>query len=724
MMWRIGLWTGVIGIVALTAILAWLYRFATPDAATLPGLPLAQTSFLYDRSGEHVLYKMYGEENRKTLSREDISDVSRKATVAAEDNAFYDHHGIDIRAVARALRVNLQSGRIEQGGSTVTQQLARNAFYSRDRTWKRKVLETVTAIKIENVFTKDEILDMYLNRVPYGANTYGVGAAAEVYFGKTAKDLTIDEAALLASLTKAPSVYSPYVAKETAVLAGRDRVIRRMRQMELISEDDMKQSLARDTVGAVVPLSHAIDAPHFVFYVLERLEEEYGKEALQTGGWKIYTTLDWRMQQAAEKAVADGVARNASRHATNAALTAIDPKSGEVLAMVGSRDFFDKSIDGEVNVATRPRQPGSSFKPIVYAAAFAKGFQPETLLTDKPIDFGPDGSGGNYIPQNYNYQFRGMVSMRDALAQSLNIPAVETLYLAGIAHTIDTAHRLGITTLQDAKRYGLALSLGGGEAKLVDMTSAFGVFAADGMRTPTHGVLRIVVDSGEEVARKDESRRFAALDTETARKINAVLSDNAARSAVFGSHSPLVLADRPAAAKTGTTQNFHDAWTVGYIPSLAAGVWAGNNDNKPMKAGSDGIYAAAPIWNDFMKAVVGTMPVETFVPYTKVESDKFLITGKRDESAIKYYDTKSGKELSPEKAAKKDPDRVRTSMKDLHTVLYYVNKDDPLGATPPDYGDPMLPRWEGAWDASKIPQIPGFILSPDDGRTFVARPNE
>lgn len=677
-------------------ILAFLgiYHFGTPDAATLPGLPLAQTSRLYDRTGTYLLYSLYGEENRKVIAGDRIPDVVRNATIASEDSGFYSHHGVDFGGMVRAIVVNIRAGKIEQGGSTITQQLARNAFFSRERTFKRKLLESVMAIKIERTFSKREILDMYLNRVPYGANTYGIETAAETYFGKSAEELSTDEAALLASLTKAPSLYSPYVAKQSDTIAQRDNVIRRMAQFGFMTETRLRQALSEDTVSKIVPFSQQIQAPHFVFFVLEQLEKQYGRETLEQGGWSISTTLDWDKQRLAERVVREGVAKNAKYDASNGALTAIDPKTGEILAMVGSKDFFDTAADGEVNVATSLRQPGSSFKPIAYATAFEKGFQPETLLTDKPIDFGADGTGKSYVPQNYDGQFRGTISMRESLAQSLNIPAVQTLYLAGIQNTIDMAHRLGITTLNDPSRYGLALVLGGGEVKLLDMVSAFGVFARDGVRAQTHGVLRIVDSAGNRID-TDVPKPSSALDAEVARKIASIMSDDSARAPVFGSHGPLTLKDRPVAAKTGTTQDFHDAWTVGYTPSIAVGVWVGNNDNAPMKAGSDGIYAAAPLWHEFMVAVTEGMPVETFTPYTKVESQKPLLTGIRTDGAVEYFDIHSGKKLSEKKASKKSASSVRTSIKDPeHCILYYVNKNDPLGDTLPDFSDPMIARWE------------------------------
>ncbi len=687
---------GLFATILIAGILAFLgiYLFGTPDASTLPGLPLAQTSRLYDRTGTHLLYSLYGEENRKVIAGNRIPDVVRNATIASEDSGFYSHHGVDFGGMARATLVNIRAGKIEQGGSTITQQLARNAFFSRERTFKRKLLESVMAIKIERTFSKREILDMYLNRVPYGANTYGIETAAETYFGKSAEELSTDEAALLASLTKAPSLYSPYVAKQSDTIAQRDNVIRRMAQFGFMTETHLRQALSEDTVSKIVPFSQQIQAPHFVFFVLEQLEKQYGRETLEQGGWSISTTLDWDKQRLAERVVREGVAKNAKYDASNGALTAIDPKTGEILAMVGSKDFFDTAADGEVNVATSLRQPGSSFKPIAYATAFEKGFQPETLLTDKPIDFGADGTGKSYVPQNYDGQFRGTISMRESLAQSLNIPAVQTLYLAGIQNTIDMAHRLGITTLNDPSRYGLALVLGGGEVKLLDMVSAFGVFAREGVRAQTHGVLRIVDSAGNRID-TDVPKPSSALDAEVARKIASIMSDDSARAPVFGSHGPLTLKDRPVAAKTGTTQDFHDAWTVGYTPSIAVGVWVGNNDNAPMKAGSDGIYAAAPLWNEFMATATLGTPVELFVPYTKVESEKLLLTGLRNDGAIEYFDIHSGKKLSEKKASKKAASSIRTSFKDPeHCILYYVNKNDPLGETPPDLSDPMIERWE------------------------------
>ena len=678
-----------------------LYRNVTPDAESILDIPLAETSYIYDRTGEVELYRLYGEENRVVLSRDEIPDMVRAATVAAEDESFYEHYGIDIPGIFRAFRVNTQAGEIRQGGSTITQQLARTAFYGRERTYRRKILESVMAVKIEQRFSKREILDMYLNRVPYGANAYGIGSAARIYFDKEAGELTTDEAALLAALPKAPSLLSPYVVDADTLLFERNTVLSRMKAAGELSEAEAISARLSDTPGKIRPFVQPIRAPHFVFHVLGQLERTYDREVLQEGGWRIVTTLDWEKQMLAERVVEEGRGIYESYGAENASLVALDPRSGEVLAMVGSRDFFDPSIDGEVNVATRPRQPGSSFKPIVYATAFEKGFQPETLLTDKRINFGPDGSGRDYVPENYDGSFRGTLSMRETLAQSLNVPAVQTLYLAGIDRTLDMAGRLGITTLGDPSRYGLALALGAGEVRLLDMASAFGTFAADGMHAPERSILRVEDGTGTRLDRDPTVPEYV-IDPQIARKIASVLSDNAARTPTFGPNSPLVLPDRPVAAKTGTTQDFRDAWTIGSTPSLSVGIWVGNNDNRPMNYGAAGLYVAAPLWSAFMREATEGMPIETFAEYERIGSDKPLLAGKRLPGRVKYYDQHSGEELSPERAAKKDPDDVRVKEEDIgRSILSFVNKDDPLGDTSPNLADPMIPRWESSWTMAR-----------------------
>lgn len=717
-----GLFDAVIILIFVgTGVVAWAYYSLTPAASQLAERKISQTSAIYDRTGERVLYEMHGEENRKILTHDHIPDVARLSTIATEDANFYNHIGIDPSSIVRALKVNIENNAVVQGGSTITQQLARSAFLTKERTLKRKFLEAIFAIKIERHYSKEEILDQYLNEVPYGANAYGIETASETYFGKIAENLTLDEAAFLAALPKAPSYYSPYNTHGDATKARQKYILQRMSELGLVSDGEVQDALKIDTLAKIKKPSSPILAPHFVFYVLEQLETKYGKEFVQTGGLKIKTTLNYDMQVLGEDVVARGASKNISRGATNAALVAVNPKNGDILAMVGSKDFYDKSIDGQVNIATSLQQPGSSFKPFAYATAFEKGYQPETKIMDAPTNFGPDGSGRNYVPRNYDGKFHGMLTMREALAQSLNIPAIKTLYLAGIDDTIAMAHRLGITTLNERNRYGLSLVIGGGDVKLVDMASAFSVFANDGVRNPSHSILKIT-DANGKLIEQAELNPTRVLDQQIARKIDSILSDNKARTPIFGPKSPLIMSDgRPVAAKTGTTQEFRDAWTVGFTPQIAVGVWAGNNDNRPMKGGSDGVFVAAPIWNEFMTKVLVNQPTETFIAYDaydKSGDDKLasIDLGGSVRMKITYFNNKTGKKISESKAKKTKPSKVEKR------VEFIPVENDPGGTNNeasnassnpnekfidialPSPSDPMFKQWAG--QLGKIKNLP------------------
>lgn len=668
-----------------------VYFFFDTPRAELLHRKVAQTSIIYDRTGEHVLYEMHGEENRKVLPHEEIPDVIRLATVIVEDNNFYSHHGVDFVSILRAIKANLQKSDLSQGASTITQQLARNAFLTREKSWERKMKEIALAFKIEMKYSKDEILDFYLNEIPYGSNAYGIESASQIFFGKPAKDLGVDEAAMLAALPKATTTYSPYGNKTDLLVARQKFILGKMKdQADSEGKEAIEEAMNVDTLSKVTPLREKIEAPHFVFYVKEQLEKNYDKEAIEEGGFKIYTTLDYDMQKTAESIVKDYVLENGNKYGfSNGALVAIDPKTGDILAMVGSRDYYDTSIDGKVNVTVETRQPGSSFKPIVYAKAFEKGFQPETMLFDAPTSFGPDGTGKEYTPQNYSGNFNGLISMRQALAGSLNIPAVKTLYLGGINETIELAQRLGINSLVRKSNYGLSLALGGGEVALVEETAAFSVFANDGKRNPVRAINKIIMNDGEE--KITELQEKLALDPQVARKIASIMSDNKARSYVFGSNNPLNIQGKTVAAKTGTHQDFRDTWTVGYTPSIAVGVWLGNNDYSPMKSGSDGIYTAAPMWRKFMDYALANRQDEKFPEYIKVTSNKLLVTGNvKGECSNNSGDEKESKK----KKKKKDKDKCEID----HDILYYINKDDPLGPTEPNYKDPMLARWDKGLD--------------------------
>ncbi|MFA6047897.1 MAG: PBP1A family penicillin-binding protein [Parcubacteria group bacterium] len=602
----------------------FIYKYQTPDVRTISNFRPHETSIIYDRTGTHILYKIHGEENRKVLAHDEIPDSVRIATVAAEDKDFYSHFGVDFVSIMRAIKVNYEEKGMYQGGSTITQQLARNLYLSREKTLRRKLMETIIAIKIERNLTKDEILDAYLNEVPYGSNAYGIQSAAEVFFGKNASELTLNEAVFLAALPKAPTYYSPYGNHREKLYARYKDILKKIENQELISVDQIAEAKNEDVFLKVKPFREPIDTPHFVFYAIEKLEEKYGRELLEKGGFHIITSLDYDLQKAAEQSVQEGVARNMSRGATNAALVALDPKSGQILAMVGSRNYFDQSIDGQVNVTIQPRQPGSSFKPIVYATAFEKGFQPETMVTDSPTNFGPDGNGKNYVPRNYDGKFHGTLPMRKTLAMSLNIPAIKTLAMSGLDNVINMAHRLGITTINDRKRYGLSLAIGGAEVRPIDMASAFGVFANEGKKFSPSPILEVIYQDGSIYEKQAIGEQV--IDSEVARKINSILSDNDARSSIFGKNNPLYIPGKIVAAKTGTTQEFRDAWTVGYTPNIAVGVWAGNNDSRPMISGSDGVFVAAPIWRSFMDKVLNRYPDTAFIDYQHQKQEKTMIS--------------------------------------------------------------------------------------------------
>lgn len=601
-----------------------VYFSDTTDVSHLLDRRLSETSVILDRTGTVTLYELHGEENRTVIEHDDIPDTVRLATVAAEDRSFFRHFGIDPLSILRAARVNFETGHVEQGASTITQQLARIAFLSKEKTFVRKIREAILAIRIERTFSKDQILDLYLNTVPYGSNAYGIERAAESFFGKHAKDLSLDESAFLAALPRATTHYSPYGNHRKDLRARQMTILDSLQEDGLVSAYEAQKARDANTFVKLRPIESPIRAPHFVFAVIDELEKKYGREFLETRGLRIRTTLDLSLQEEAEQSVSNGVRRNVSYGAENAALVAVDVPTGDVLAMVGSRDYFDTEIDGAVNVTLRARQPGSAFKPFAYARAFEEGFEPETIVYDVPTDFGPDGTGRNYMPKDYDGKYRGALPMKEALPQSLNIPAVQTLAVSGVSDVIELARRLGISTLDDRRPYGLALVLGGAEVRPLDMASAFAVFASEGIRREPRFILSIesVDGSFSEVSSIREAR---VLNPEIARRINTILSDNSLRAPIFGANSPLAFPKGEVAAKTGTTQDFRDAWTVGYTQNISVAVWAGNNDNRPMRYGADGVYAAAPLWRDFMDRALDRYPKTVFDSYTPVPTDIYAL---------------------------------------------------------------------------------------------------
>lgn len=645
-----------------------IYFFTLPSIDHIRDYPFKLPSILYDRTGTQELYRLYGEENRTLISHDDIPDTIRLATIASEDTQFYSHKGIDPLSILRAMKANIESGHIEQGGSTITQQLARALFLNNEQTLGRKIREALLAIKIDRSLSKDEIFDLYLNTIPYGANTYGVEAAAQMFFHKHAHELTLDESALLASLPNAPTYFSPYKEHSKQLEERQRDILKKMYALGSISQEELARATSTETLLSISPREEPIIAPHFVFAVLDELKQKYSEEELRTKGLHITTTLDLELQVKAEQVVREGATKNVARGANNAALVALDAKNGNILAMVGSKDYFDPTIDGQVNVTLEKRQPGSSFKPFAYATAFSKGFEPETPIYDTPINFGPDGSGHDYIPRNYDGTFHGRLTMRQALAMSLNVPAVQTLALAGIPDTIKLATAMGITTLTDPKRYGLSLVLGGAEVRPIDMANAFSVFGQEGLTHTTTGIVRIINHDGKELAFHEPSSEKRVLDIEVARKINSILSDNAARTPIFGPKSPLAFPPGvTVAGKTGTTQNFRDAWTVGYTPSIAVAVWAGNNDNRPMHAGADGIFVAAPIWRAFMDQALKQFPETGFVSYQSKSSATPLSLRPSSGRTI-YIEKRTGREIPESKAKKMKKGRYDSYLVDDATL--------------------------------------------------------
>ena len=484
----------LVGIFAFSVFAAWISR-DLPDPNTLATLPVEQSTKIYDRTGTHLLYEIHGDQNRTLVKIDQISPYLQQATVAVEDKNFYQHHGVDFKGMVRAMFDYLTKRKVE-GASTLTQQLVKNALLTSQKTFIRKVKEFVLALQIERVYSKQQILQMYLNTIPYGSTIYGIESASQTYFGIPAKDLTLDQAALLAAIPQRPDYYSPYGVgsrgdNRTRLTVRQHYILDQMEAQGYITQAQDDAAKAVDTLKGLKPRSLGnIQAPHFVMYVRSLLVDQYGQQMVEQGGLNVVTTLDWDKQQAAEKAVTDGVtARGAAYHFTNAALVSLDPTTGQILAMVGSKDFFDDTIDGQVNVTINPRQPGSSFKPIVYATGFMEGYLPQTLLWDVDTDFKTDT--GTYTPHDYDLKERGLVSVRQALQGSLNIPAVEMLYLAGLPHVLDVADSLGYTTLGDRSRFGLALVLGGAEVKPIEHASAYGAFATEGVHYPTSAILNV-----------------------------------------------------------------------------------------------------------------------------------------------------------------------------------------------------------------------------------------
>lgn len=674
----------VIGFLAIV----WISR-DLPNPNELMNREVAQSTKIYDRTGENILYEISGDQRRTLVPLQSIPANVKNATIAVEDKNFYNHGAFSVWAMFRTVVTNVIYNR-SAGGSTLTQQFIKNAVLSNEKTITRKIKELILSYRLEQKFSKDEILQMYFNEIPYGSNAYGVESAAQKYFGKSIKDITLPEAAILAALPQSPSRYSPYGSNKDLLLGRKDYILDLMVEQGYLSAGERDAAKAQEIVFK--EKDNNMTAPHFVMYIKDILSEKYGEKMVEQEGLKIYTTLDLYKQKIAEEVITERT-KNYSKNygANNAALVSLDPKTGQILAMVGSRDFFDDSIDGQVNVTTWPRQPGSSMKPIVYAALFEKGYTPATILYDVVTNFSTDPANP-YTPHNYDLKEHGPVSIRQALAGSLNVPAVKAIYLAGINTVIDLAENMGYTTLYPRNRFGLSLVLGGGEVKLLEHTNAYSAFARDGQISPIISILKVEDKNGNIIEEYAPSEK-KVLDSQIARMINSVLSDNAARTYIFGAKNYLTLSDRPVAAKTGTTNDYHDAWTIGYTPSLVTGVWVGNSDNQKMNGKADGSVIAAPIWHDFMAKVLSGTPVESFKAPDDYKTGKAILDGQVPQQIVDV-DKSSGFLAT----SSTPPDLIeKRSALVHHNILFYVDKDNPRGAIPSNpASDPQFNLWEAA----------------------------
>jgi 1A family penicillin-binding protein len=690
-----------VGVILVGILMVWISLLKLPDFESFTQRKLQSSTKIYDRTGEILLYDIHQDIKRTVIPYEDMSIKIKNATVAIEDSTFYEHNGIRIPSIIRATIVAKITGKRVSGGSTITQQLIKNTLLTSRRTLTRKVKEWILAIKLEKVLSKEEILELYLNEAPYGGNIYGIAEASRAFFGKEPSEVTLAEAAYLAAIPNGPTYYSPYRKNKDKLDARKNLVLSRMLNLKFITEEEHKEAVAENVVFLPEQPLH-IAAPHFVFFIKDYLETKYGVEAIEAGGLKVITTLDYELQKKAEEIALKNAKENEKNwNGKNAAVVVIDPKTGQLLSMVGSRDYFDKTIEGNFNVTTAQRQPGSSFKPIVYAQAFKEGYTQNTTLFDVRTEFNsscdplgkplPGSRNATcYNPDNYDDAFRGPMTLKEGLAQSINVIAVKLLYLVGVNDSLKMAHDLGISSLNDPTRYGLSLVIGGGETSLLDMTSAYSVFANGGVRHPYTGVLS-VENAGGEILEKYENTEYQVLDPNIPKILADILTDNNARTPTFGANSALVVPGREVAVKTGTTNNNKDAWTIGYTPSVTVGVWVGNNDNVPMKKG--GAALAGPIWNGVISEALKKLPVETFEEPDPIDpSLPAILRGYWQGGETFSTDSATGapaSEFTPTEMRKEQ------SITNVHTILYWIDKNNPLAERPSNpSSDPQYTNWE------------------------------
>lgn len=573
---------------------SWLKEL--PNPSMLSRRDLEVSTKIYDRNGS-LLYEIYADQNRNPIPISEIPKNIIQATIAIEDRDFYRHNGFSIKGISRALWEIFFNRRI-QGGSTITQQLIKSALLSPEVSIVRKIKEILLAFWAERMYTKNQILEMYFNQVPYGGTAWGIESASQTYFGKPIKDLTLAESALLAGLPVAPSEYSPFGSHPEKAFSRQIEVLRRMREDGYITQVDADAAY-KETIRFATP-NVSLRAPHFVMYIKNMLEKRYGPRLVQHGGLRVITTLDVSIQEKMQDIVTTQINNLSSLQVGNGAALVTNPKTGEILAMVGSRDYFDTTRDGNVNVTTSLRQPGSSIKVVTYALALENGFTPATILDDSPVVYTFPGLP-SYAPVNYDNKFHGPTPLRYALGNSYNIPAVKLAAKLGVQQIIQKGRSMGIESWIDESRYGLSITLGGAEVTMTDMAEVFGTLANDGKRMDLVPILEVTDYTGKVYERTKEERGVQAVKPEVAWLMSNILSDNAARTNAFGSQSTLVIPGKTVSVKTGTSNDKRDNWTIGYTQSVLAAVWVGNNDNTPMNPYlSSGVTGAAPIWHDMM----------------------------------------------------------------------------------------------------------------------------
>ncbi len=587
-----------------------------PTKLSSPSNP--QSTLIYDRNGV-LLYNIYDKKNQTFIKLSTVPKYMQQATIAIEDRNFYEHGAIDLRGIARAFISTVFHKQI-QGGSTLTQQLVKNSLLSQEQTVLRKIKEVILAFSTEIIYSKAQILEMYLNQSPYGGPAYGIESAAQRYFGIHAKDLNLAQSALLAGLPQSPTQYSPFGSQPELAKKRQIEVLKAMLDQGYITKDQEKKAETENL--NYKKISDNIKAPHFVLYVKDLLISKYGEKTVEQGGLKVITSLDSKIQDMAQKSVEDEVdALPKYYHVTNGASLVTNPATGEILAMVGSKDYFNNEIAGNVNITTSLRQPGSSIKPVNYAIGLINKYNAATAFVDQAICF-PNQGGKDYCPQNYDLKWHGLVQMRYALGNSLNIPAVKMLKLNGVEAMIATASAMGITTFTHPENYGLSLTLGGAEVKMVDMATAFGVFANGGYRINLQPILKITDKSGKtlEEYKAPKSPIFGkkVLPEGVSYIISDILADNGARLLEFGDNSQLKIKNQTVSVKTGTTNDYRDNWTIGYTPSVLVAAWVGNDDNTQMSGLVSGITGAAPIWNDIMTELLKDKPQEPMTRPTNV----------------------------------------------------------------------------------------------------------